>query len=112
MNWKTSISLNYNYALGNQQQLQQNQPITFYNKNFTVGANIIVKMSSKADAEYTVSYLSYASRSQLQKSASTITSANQSFAFNYFMTNKFALKSLTEHYYVQNNLSSAQHYYL
>ena len=70
-----------------------------------------MKISSKADAEYTVSYLSYASRSQLQKSANTITSANQSFAFNYFMTNKFALKSLTEHYYVQNNLSSAQQYY-
>lgn len=112
INWKTSIAFNYNFSFGSRQQVQQNQLITFSNKNFTAGATISSKISSRVTADYTAGYLAYLSKSQLQKSATAIQSTSQNFSLNYFPTDRLILSASAEHYYINNNLSPAVNYYL
>ena len=111
IDWKTSIGFNYGYTFGNQQQLQQSKLVTFSNKNYSIGTTISAKLSSKVTTDYNGTYFSYSSKSQLQKTNTQITSANQSFSFNYFPTNKIIFKASAEHYYINNNFAPAQNFY-
>ncbi|OSZ73702.1 hypothetical protein CAP36_16985 [Chitinophagaceae bacterium IBVUCB2] len=111
IDWKTSLGLNYSYGFGDQQQLQQNKLITFSNKNFSVGATISTKLSSKITADYSGTYSTYQSKSQIQSVANKIASANQTFSLNYYATDKLIFRAGAEHYYITNNFSPSANYY-
>ena len=111
IDWKTSIGINYSYSLGNQQQLQQDKLVTFSNKNYTIGTTISIKLSSKVTTDYSGSYFTYLSKSQLQQSATKIQSANQNFSLNYYPTEKLIFRIAAEHYYINNKLTSSRNYY-
>ncbi|MCY7311405.1 MAG: TonB-dependent receptor, partial [Chitinophagaceae bacterium] len=111
IDWKTSIGFNYGYTFGNQQQLQQNKLVTFSNKNYSISTSISAKLSSKITTDYGGTYFTYSSKSQLQKTNNQIKSANQSFSFNYFPTNKIIFRVSAEHYYTSNNIAPAQNFY-
>lgn len=111
IDWKTSIGVNYIFGFGNQQQLQQNQVITFSNRNFSVGTAISVKLSSKLTTEYNGAYSTYHSKSQLQSSSSAIASANQTLSVNYYPSKKIILRAGAEHYFITTNFSSSANYY-
>jgi hypothetical protein len=108
---KTSIAFNYSYTFGSQQQVQQSQLVKFSNKNFTIGTAISTKLSSKITADYTATYFTWLSKSQLQKTASTIKSANQNFSLNYFPTDRLIFRVSAEHYYINNNYAPSGNYY-
>ncbi len=111
IDWKTSIGFNYGYTFGNQQQLQQNKLVTFSNKNYSIGTTISAKLSPKVTTDYSGTYFTYSSKSQLQKASTAITSANQNFSFNYFPTNQFFFRVSAEQYYTNNNFAPAQNFY-
>lgn len=111
IDWKTSLAFNYGYAFSNQQQLQQNKLVTFSNKNFTIGATISTKLSSKITTDYSATYFTYLSKSQLQQSASSIESAKQNISLNYFPSDRLIFSTSAEHYYINNNFTSSSNYY-
>jgi hypothetical protein len=111
IDWKTSIGFNYSYSFGNQQQLQQNELVTFSNKNYTAGATLGVKFSSKITIDYSGTYFTYLSKSQLQQSATTIQSASQNFSLNYFPTERLIFRVSAGHYYINNNFAPSHNYY-
>lgn len=111
IDWKTSIGFNYSYTFGNQQQLQQSRLVTFSNKNFTIGTTISAKLSSKITTDYSGTYLTYRSKSQLQLTSSTITSGSQNISVNYYPTERLIFRIAGEHYYINNNVSPASNYY-
>ncbi|MES1197778.1 MAG: hypothetical protein ABUL41_00690 [Chitinophagaceae bacterium] len=111
IDWKTSIAFNYGYSFGDQQQLQQNKLVKFSNKNFTIGATISTKMSSKITTDYSATYFTYLSKSQLQQSASRIESAKQNISLNYFPTDRLIFRASAEHYYINNNFTPSRNYY-
>jgi hypothetical protein len=111
IDWKTSIGFNYSYSFGSQQQLQQNKLITFSNKNFSAGANLGIKFSSKITTDYSGTYFTYLSKSQLKQPATTIQSASQSFSLNYFPTDRLIFRVSTEHYYINNRFAPSHNYY-
>ncbi|MGH2553936.1 MAG: hypothetical protein ACRDEB_09475, partial [Chitinophagaceae bacterium] len=111
IDWKTSIGFNYSYSFGNQQQLQQNKLITFSNKNYSAGANLGVKFSSKITIDYNSSFFTYLSKSQLQQSATTIQSANQNISLNYYPTEKLIFRVSAEQYYINNHFARSNNYY-
>jgi len=111
IDWKTSVGFNYGYSFGNQQQMQQSKLVTFSNKNYSIGTNISTKLSPKVTTDYSGTYFTYSSKSQLQKTTTAITSANQNFSLNYFPTNKIIFRASVEHYYINNNFASAQNFY-
>jgi hypothetical protein len=111
IDWKTSIGFNYSYSFGTQQQLQQNKLVTFSNKNFSAGANLGVKFSSKITTDYSGTYFTYLSQSQLQQSGTTIQSDSQRFSLNYFPTDKLIFRVSAEHYYINNNFAPSHNYY-
>jgi hypothetical protein len=110
IDWKTSIGFNYSYSFGSQQQLQQNKLVTFSNKNFSVGTNFGIKFSSKLTTDYSGTYFTYLSKSQLKQSA-TIQSGSQNFSVNYFPTDRLIFRLATEHYYVSNRFAPSHNYY-
>lgn len=111
IDWKTSIGFNYSYSFGSQQQLQQNKLVTFSNKNFTAGASIGIKFSSKITTDYSGTYFTYLSKSQLQQSATTVQSASQNFSLNYFPTERLIFRVSAEHYYMNNTFALSHNYY-
>ncbi len=111
LDWKTSIGFNYSYGFGNQQQLQQNRLVTFSNNNFTIGTTISGKLSSKIATDYSGTYLTYQSRSQLQSTGSTITSGSQNISVNYYPTERLIFRIAGEHYYINNNFAPSRNYY-
>lgn len=111
IDWKTSIGINYSYSFGNQQQLQQNKLVTFSNKNYVIGTTISVKLSTKVTTDYSGTYFTYLSKSQLQQSGTKIQSANQNISLNYYPSEKLIVRLTTEHYYINNNLSPSSNYY-
>ena len=111
IDWKTSIGFNYGYTFGNQQQLQQDKLLTFSNKNYSIGTNINAKLSSKITTDYAGTYFTYSSKSQLQKTTTTITSAKQSFSFNYFPKDRVIFRASAEHNYIKNSFTSSHNYY-
>ena len=111
IDWKTTIGFNYSYSFGNQQQLQQSKLVKFANRNYSAGANLGVKFSSKLTMDYNGTYFTYLSKSQLQQSATSIQSASQNFSFNYFPTDKLIFRVSAEHYYINNRLAPSNNYY-
>jgi hypothetical protein len=111
IDWKTSIGINYSYSFGTQQQLQQDKLVTFANKNYTIGTTVGIKLSPKITTDYSGTYFTYLSKSQLQQSSSAIQSANQTFSVNYYPTAQLIFRLSGEHYYVNNNPSSSRNYY-
>lgn len=111
INWKTSVGFNYSYGFGNQQQLQQNELVTFVNKNFSIGTTVSAKLSSKFTADYTGTYLTYQTKSLLQSKGNKIASANQTFSLNYYATAQLIFRAGAEHYYIINNFSPSANYY-
>jgi hypothetical protein len=111
IDWKTSIGFNYNYTFGNQQGLQQNQLVTFSNKNFSAGANLSIKFSSKITTEYSGTYFTFLSKSQLRQQSTAIQSANENISLNFYPTEKLILRVMAEHYYINNRIAPANNYY-
>ena len=107
---KTSLGFKYGYTFGNQQQIQQNNLITFSNKNYNFGITINSKLSDNFTTDYTANYFHYTSASQLQKSKSAISSANQKFSLNYFPLDKWMISIATEHYYFYSQFVSSSNY--
>ncbi len=111
IDWKTSIGFNYSYSFGNQQQWQQNKLVKFSNKNYTAGATIGLKISSKITGNYNGTYFIYLFKSQLMQTATTIQSANQDLSLNYFPTDRLIFRISAEHYYVNNRFSPSCNFY-
>jgi hypothetical protein len=111
INCKTSIGINYSYTFSNQQQLQENKLVTFGNTNYIIGINMGIKFSSKITTDYSGTFFSYLSKSQLQRSATPIQSASQNFSLNYFPTVRWVFRMTAEQYYVNNSFSASHNYY-
>jgi outer membrane receptor protein involved in Fe transport len=70
-----------------------------------------IKFSSKITTDYSGTFFSYLSKSQLQRSATPIQSASQNFSLNYFPTVRWMFKMTAEQYYVNNSFSASHNYY-